>query len=137
MNIKLLNNTSKNLCVNLSFSFFLITVHSINSPETVRHCNQLSNISKDSITVKTFNNKKVQEVKLYADATNEALLFTSTGIYHKVYQLFIFDMDGRLAKLTQIRNKETTSLAQLEKGNYLYEVFSNDDRIENGSITVK
>lgn len=137
MKIKLLNNTSKILCVNLLFTFFLMTVRSINSSGTTPHSNQLLNLSTDSIIVKTINNKNVPEIRLYPDSTNEVLLFTSTGLYRKVYQLFVFDMDGRLAKLTQVRNKETTSLAQLEKGNYMYEVFSNDDRVENGSITVK
>jgi len=137
MKIKLLNNTSKKRCVNLSFTFFLMTVHSINSSGTIPYSNQLLNLSTDSIIVKAFNNKKLPEIKLYTNAANEVLLFTSTGIYKKVYQLFVFDMDGRLAKLTQVRNKETTSLAQLEKGNYMYEIFSNDDRVENGSITVR
>lgn len=137
MKIKLLNNTLKNQCVNLLFTFFLMTIHSINSSGNIPQCNQLLNPSTDSIIVKTFSNKKVQEIKLYPDATNEALVFTSTGVYGKEYQLFVFDMDGRLAKLTHVRNKETTSLAQLEKGNYMYEVFSNDDRVENGSITIR
>lgn len=137
MKIKLPNNTSKNLCANLSLTFFLMTVLSINSSGTTTHCDQLLNLSTDSIIVKTFSNKKVQQIKLHLDATNEALLFTSTGLCGKIYQLFVFDMDGKLAKLTQVCNKETRLLARLEKGIYLYEVFSNDDRIDNGSITIR
>lgn len=137
MKINLLNDSSGNLCVNLTLAFFLITVHSINSSGTTLQCNQLLNLSSDSIIVKIFNNKKVPEIELRPDAANKVLLFTSTGVYKKVYQLFVFDMDGRLARLMQVRNKETTSLALLEKGNYMYEVFSNDDRVENGSITVR
>lgn len=137
MKIKLLINGLRILCVNLSFTFFLMTAHSIHSSGSTPHFNQISDLSTDSITLKIIYNKKVPEIKLYTDATNEVLLFTSTGVYGKVYQLFVFDMDGRLAKLTQVRNKETTSVAQLEKGNYIYEVFSNDDRVENGSITVR
>lgn len=99
MKINLLNDTSGNLCVNLTLAFFLITVHSINSSGTTLQCNQLLNLSSDSIIVKIFNNKKVPEIELRPDAANKVLLFTSTGVYKKVYQLFVFDMDGRLARL--------------------------------------
>ena len=36
-----------------------------------------------------------------------------------------------------IKNKETTVIDNIEKGNYLFEVFSDDERIENGQVIIK
>ncbi len=36
-----------------------------------------------------------------------------------------------------IRNKETTVLTTISEGNYLFEVFTDDERIENGQLTVR
>lgn len=59
------------------------------------------------------------------------------GELGKLYQLFIFDMDGKLVRQTQVRNRETALLTAFGKGNYVIEILSNDERIENGSIVVK
>jgi hypothetical protein len=79
----------------------------------------------------------ISKIRLYPNVTNEVLFFTADGQEGKVYQLFVFNMDGKVAKQTQVRNRETTLLSKFDKGNYLFEVFSNDDKIENGTIAVK
>ena len=102
-----------------------------------RNQNSLSTSLKDSIIVtKTQTNKKYK-VKLYPNATSEVLFFSASGEDGKVYQFYLFDMDGKLIKQTQIRNRETTLITKIEKGTYLFEVFSDDERIENGNLTVK
>jgi len=45
-------------------------------------------------------------------------------------------MDGKLVKRIQVRNRETTLLKTFQKGSYMFEVFSNDERIENGSMLI-
>jgi len=93
--------------------------------------------SHHSIQVdKTLNNKKYK-IKLYADDLNQALLFTVNGIDGQKYQLFPFDMESRLVTVASIRNKETSALNGISDGNYLYEVFMNDEQIESGRLTVK
>ena len=91
----------------------------------------------NSILVKLSQNSKIHRVKLYPNATYEALFFMAEGEEGKLYQLFVFDMDGKLVKRTQVNNRQTTLLSSFEKGDFLIEVFSNDERIENGSITVR
>ena len=49
----------------------------------------------------------------------------------------LFDMDGRLVSQTQIRNRETTVLTNISEGNFLFEVFTDDERIENGQVIIK
>ena len=91
----------------------------------------------DSIFVeKQFTSKKYK-VRLYPNANQQVLFFSASGESGRVYQLFLFDMDGTLVKQANIRNKQTTVINNLEKGVYLFEVFSDDERIENGKVTVR
>ncbi len=93
--------------------------------------------SRDTILISKSQTSKKHKIKLYPNPGNDVLFFSVNGQSGKVYQLYLFNMDGRLAKQTQIRNKETTVLANISKGNYTFEVFSDDERIENGQLIVK
>lgn len=91
----------------------------------------------DSIVVeKQFTSKKYR-IRLYPGASQEVLFFSATGENGKIYQLYLFDMDGLLVKQANIKNKQTTVITDIEKGVYLFEVFSDDERIETGKITVR
>ena len=91
----------------------------------------------DSIFVeKQFTSKKYK-VRLYPNANQQVLFFSASGESGRVYQFFLFDMYGTLVKQANIRNKQTTVINNLEKGVYLFEVFSDDERIETGKVTVR
>lgn len=91
----------------------------------------------DSIVVqKKFTNNRYR-IRLYPNADHQVLFFSATGKEGKVYQLYLFDIEGKLVKRANIRNKETTILINIEKGTYVFEVFSDDERIENGNLFVK
>jgi len=92
---------------------------------------------KDTIVISKSQTSKKYKIKIYPSATNEVLFFSASGESGKVYQLYVFDMDGKLIKQTQIRNKETTLLAHFGKGNYMFDVFSDDEKIENGTMVVR
>ena len=93
--------------------------------------------AKDSIVVqKNFSNNRYR-IRLYPNANHQVLFFSATGRAGKVYQLYLFDIEGKLVKRANIRNKETTVLNNIEKGSYVFEVFSDDERIENGQLFVK
>ena len=91
----------------------------------------------DTIVISKSQTSKKYKIKIYPSATNEVLFFSASGETGKVYQLYVFDMDGKLVKQTQIRNKETTLLAHFVKGNYMFDVFSDDEKIENGTMVVR
>jgi len=80
---------------------------------------------------------KKNKIKLFPDAKQQVLFFSAIGEDGKVYQLYLFDMDGRLVSQTSIRNRETTVLNTLSEGNYLFEIFTDDERIENGHLIVR
>ena len=93
--------------------------------------------SKDSILVNKLLTSKKYKIKIYPGATHEVLFFNASGEEGKVYQFFLFDVDGNMVKQTQIRNKQTTILTNFNKGCYTFEVFSDDEHIENGTLTIK
>jgi hypothetical protein len=93
--------------------------------------------TRDTILISKTQSSKKHRIRLYPNADNNVLFFSASGEAGRVYQLFLFDMDGKLAKQIQIRNRETTVLTNIIKGNYLFEVFSDDERIENGQLAIR
>lgn len=91
----------------------------------------------DTILVQKQVNSKKYKIKLYPNANHQVLFFSASGETGKLYQLFLFNLEGQLVRQVNIRNKETTVLANISKGSYLYEVFSEDDRLENGQVIVR
>lgn len=101
----------------------------------------LSHTPADTILVQKQTISKKYKIRLYPNASHEILFFSASGPANhadgKVYQLYLFDVDGKLIKQANIRNKQTTVLNNIEKGRYVFEVFSDDERIENGQLTVR
>lgn len=93
--------------------------------------------SRDSILVNKLLTSKKYKIKIYPGATQEVLFFNASGEEGKVYQFFLFDIEGNMVKQTQIRNKQTTILTNFNKGCYTFEIFSDDEHIENGTLTIK
>lgn len=97
----------------------------------------LSAETKDSIRVEKQITSKKYKIRLYPNYTQQVLFFSASGEQGKVYQLFVFDMDGQLIKQANIRNRQTTVINNIDKGMYSFEVFSDDERIENGTLSVR
>jgi lipopolysaccharide export LptBFGC system permease protein LptF len=91
----------------------------------------------DSIVVEKQSISKKYKIRLYPNANQQVLFFSASGEEGKIYQFFLFDMDGRLVKQANIKNKQTTVINQLDRGVYLFEVFTDDERIETGKVTVR
>jgi hypothetical protein len=92
---------------------------------------------RDTILITKAQTNKKYKVRIYPNAQHTVLFFSASGQNGKVYQLYVFDLDGKLAKQTHIKNKETTVLTNIVKGKYTFEVFSDDERIENGLLTIR
>ena len=100
--------------------------HANGSPDTIH-----------SIQVNKSLVSKKNKIRLFPDARQQVLFFSANGGDKRVYQLYLFDMDGRLVNQASIRNRETTVLTSLSEGNYLFEIFTDDERIENGHLVVR
>jgi hypothetical protein len=124
----------KKILIALSFPAALAAL-SVN--ESSAHITKKDSGVQDTILVSKAITSKKYKIRLYPNAGHNVLFFSASGESGKVYQLFLFDLDGKLLKQTQIRNKETTVLANIVKGNYTFEVFTDDERIENGFLVIK
>ena len=115
----------------------LIVVFSFSPAIGMSETSSTSLQSADTILVQKQQSSKRHKVKLYPNANHEVLFFSARGADGRVYQLFLFDIDGKPVKQVNIKNKQTTILNNIDKGNYLFEVFSDDERIENGQVIVR
>ena len=91
----------------------------------------------DSIFIQKNVMVKSHRISMYTDANQKVVFFSVRGEEGKVYQLFVFDFQGKLVHQTETRNKQTTILKGIQKGSYLFEVFSDDKRIGNGQIAIR
>ncbi len=130
MKTKLVNNKRMRVTVYfLSMTILLFIHHSSLQAQAA--------ISTNSIVVQKKLSSKKYKIKLFPGASQEVLFFNAAGDAGKVYQLYLFDLEGKLVKQTQIRNRETTMLTNFSKGDYTFEVFSDDERIENGVVAIR
>jgi len=91
----------------------------------------------ETIVVNRVQGNKSHNIRLYPDARKQVLLISANTKQKKNYQFFMFDMDGKMVQHAEIPNRQTTICGKMAKGNYLFEIFSNDERIENGELTVR
>lgn len=91
----------------------------------------------DSIVIYKNITSRLHKVGLYPDASQKVLFFTVRGEHGKVYQLYVFNMEGTLVKQSEIRNKQTTYINNMEKGVYLFDVFCDDNKIGDGQIAIR
>ena len=85
---------------------------------------------------KLFENKNYN-IEMRANSSLHQLLITAGPKQNKSYHFYLFDIDGKLKAQANIRSSEKASFVNIAKGNYFFEIFSNDERIENGQLTVK
>ncbi len=127
------------LVISLSMTIFN-PAYASDDPAWMHACS--TGISPDTNTIHSIQvNKslvsKKNKIRLFPDAKQQVLFFSAKGEDTRVYQLYLFDMDGRLVNQATIRNRETTVLTSLSEGDYLFEVFTDDERIENGHLIVR
>jgi len=85
---------------------------------------------------KLFENKNYN-IEMRTNSSLHQLLITAGPKQNKSYHFYLFDIDGKLKAQANIRSSEKASFVNIAKGNYFFEIFSNDERIENGQLTVK
>ena len=96
-----------------------------------------ASLNSDTIFIQKNNVVKSHRISLYPDANQKVVFFSVRGEEGEVYQLYVFDIDGRLVKQAETRNKQTSVVKGIKKGSYFFEVFSDDKRIGNGQIAIR
>ena len=95
-----------------------------------------ASLTTDTIFIQKNNIARSHRISLYPDVNQKGVFFSVRGEEGRVYQLYVFDLDGILVRQAESRNKQTTILKGIQKGAYLFEVFSDDKRIGNGQIAI-
>jgi hypothetical protein len=74
-------------------------------------------------------------VKLYPNPSYGKISITANT--NDKLHFYIFDLEGTLVYQTVLKGKEKKSIDNLAKGTYIYDVFENDESIEEGRIIIK
>jgi hypothetical protein len=83
----------------------------------------------------------------YADKKNNTVSISPNPSYtgdicvtsksEQVLHFYIFDLEGTLIYQTELKTKEKKAINSLNKGTYMYNVFANDESIEEGKLIIK
>jgi hypothetical protein len=93
-----------------------------------------SSVSTDSVLRKKQPQGKMA-VKLYPNPSYGKLSISSNT--SSSLHFYIFDLEGTLVYQAVLNSKDRKTIDNLKKGTYLYDVFENDQSIEEGKIIIK
>ena len=115
--------------------FSLGSIPAITSPlKTNKSFSVQNNFSNSSNTNKA-GDKKIT-VKLYPNPSLDGTI-TINSTSSEPLHFYVFDLEGTLLHRLALKGKEKTKITNLKKGTYTYDVFKNDESIEQGKIIVK
>jgi len=93
-------------------------------------------ISNDSPVLKKESEDHKTVVKIYPNPSYGKLSVTANTSSSSLH-FYIFDLEGTLIYQAVLKNKERKIVTDLKKGTYMYDVFENDESIEEGKIVIK
>lgn len=131
---------AKKMISNLSSSMmvFLFALSMLSSKEKSSGASNTAGPDHSyTITISKLFENKNYNIEMRTNSSLHQLLITAGPEQKKVYRFYLFDIDGKLKAQADIRSSEKTAFVNISKGNYLFEIFSNDERIENGELTVR
>lgn len=114
------------ICFFCSLSFHLLAQN--NFDDSSNSISDVSAIDKNT-------DAKKAAIKLYPNPSFGKI--SVSAITASPLHFYIFDLDGTMVYQAVLNNKEKKVIDKLKKGTYLYDVFENDESIEEGKITVK
>ena len=87
-----------------------------------------------SLTVNRPDRKK-NTIKLYPNPSPDGRITVNSTISEPLH-FYVFDLEGTLLHRIALKGKEQRKITNLKKGTYTYDVFKNDESIEQGKIIV-
>ena|SRR5947209_5916446 len=96
---------------------------------------QQGTIYSDSLELKKLIIKK-DAIKLSPNPSYDGKVSVVSNVSETLH-FYIFDLEGTLIYQAVLNNKEGKTIDKLNKGTYMYDVFQNDESIEEGKIIVK
>ena len=74
-------------------------------------------------------------IKIYPNPSYGKL--SVSAITSSSLHFYVFDLEGTLVFQAVLQNKERSTIENLKKGTYAYDVFEKDESIESGKIIIK
>jgi hypothetical protein len=91
--------------------------------------------NKDGILITIWNSSGKYSINFSARPGNE-LLFGAPKT-NEQFNLYIFDVEGNLVSTLTVKDMQSKIISNLKRGNYSFEIFRADERVENGALEVK
>ena len=79
---------------------------------------------------------KKNTIRLYPNPSPNGIITVNSTISDPLH-FYVFDLEGTLLHRIALKGKAQQTITNLKKGTYMYDVFKNDESIEQGKITVK
>jgi hypothetical protein len=116
-----------------SYFIFCLLLIAISSPAFASAYSAYS----DTAVITKISGNKNQIIQVYSGADKQTLFFSAKLKQKKNCRFYMFDMDGTLVAENNIYHKQGVEFTNMQKGNYYFEIFSEDKRVENGTLTIK
>jgi hypothetical protein len=113
---------------------FLTAAHSTQAADKIPVASKATHYS---VVVNKTQNSKKPRIRLYASAGTDKVLCSVNGIQGKKYEIFIFNLYSQLVTQMTMRSGETSTLDNVTRGSYIFEVLVDDEHVEHGQLTVK
>jgi hypothetical protein len=117
---------------NIGFIFCLLLVATSVPGLASAYC-----IPGDTAVIRKLYGNNDQHIQLFSSSGNRVLYFSVKLKQKKTYRFFMFDMDGKLVVENDILGKEGVQFTNMPKGEYFFEILRKDERVENGTLTIK
>ena len=111
----------------------LVSISAITSPQKTNKGLSVQNNFSNSLKVKTsvFKNN----VRLHPNPSPNGTITVNSTVNESLH-FYVFDLEGTLLHRITLKGKEQKTIKNLERGTYTYDVFKNDESIEQGKIIV-
>ena len=95
-----------------------------------------SNTISDDLSLKLKSTEGKSVVKIYPNPSY-GKVSVSANTPSPSLHFYVFDLEGTLVYQAVLNTKERKLIEHLKKGTYLYDVFINDESVEEGKIIIK
>ena len=111
----------------------LVSISAITSPVKINKGFSVQNNFSNSLKVRTdvFKNN----VRLYPNPSPNGTITVNSTVNVPLH-FYVFDLEGTLLHRITLKGREQKTITNLERGTYMYDVFKNDESIEQGKIIV-
>jgi hypothetical protein len=113
----------------------MLSIQAVNNPfKTSDVFPVQNNFSRSLLTAEPIGKKNT--IRLYPNPSPNGTITVNSTTNELLY-FYVFDLEGTLLHRITLKGKDQRTITKLKRGTYMYDVFKNDESIEQGKIIVK